>query len=872
MSKKFIKISNTKLNYLMNQDQFKKIIDNNSSSITPSSTISSTSTSTTTKPTSNSTKSNAQASANTTSSSIHSTKSTLRKKKSSNTLTPSNSQHSTNTSTTNNSNHVLNKKSSIADFIQGNANYRTSPENPSSYQETIFKIFTYIIILLPTLTSILFPINSNSIPKNEQIGNFIIDLLTVILISWVVRFTMEWPYNWMKKLQQTKSKLYIELKSINNLNNENADKIILLIRKIYTFEIIALICCLISSIFSSFLLIWTRKYTIIDQKRKKMIFNNVNIALLQFWSIFRIMITFIESLQNSSLNLNNSSIHLQNNSNGISNWLQDLKYYFLPNLTNQILLDHLQINNKQLDKLKLDLLKIKKELKSRDEYDELQQIQLIHQHQQQVEENIQLQQLLQQQQQQQQQLQQQQAQQQQQQLQQQQIKGNTIQQQISNYETLDPNQSISPFPLSLSPKEGSPVSSPTIEYSRSQLMQQQQHPQPLQLQKPMLPRRKSSFGKSPLKTIVEQEEDLVFESLETPSFTKFDNSLNSKFNDSNSSSLIGNNHNHNENYQTNSNNLNSISLSNIEFLSIIKKTIKNLQNEISIFDFIIHPNFVSKILYNEINSIFIQLKIHDFEILKFFILQIFEIYIMNLYVHIMDHVFDILNNPLLYLWKFILWGCFKIPIIGLKFYFNILFSIPLLILKLILIKPFKIGIFILQTIISILLRSTTSIMIKDKIKSSSFALNDYRDKLKQKLEKNNNEEEDQEEEEDEDEEEVNNSLKESNKIKNFKNLKQFQNPLINDQFTMKQFHLSPTLKLDNENDEEDEYDYFLNNNRSNNQNSFTKLNNQTNQLPQKKFKFKTNPIISVTPNSNNKFNNKNENYNFNNSNHIIYED
>ena len=68
-------------------------------------------------------------------------------------------------------------------------------------------------------------------------------------------------YNWLRQLQKTKVML------LQDMNRENTDKTILLVRK--TFEIIALISCLVSCIFSSILLIWTRQYTIIDQKERK---------------------------------------------------------------------------------------------------------------------------------------------------------------------------------------------------------------------------------------------------------------------------------------------------------------------------------------------------------------------------------------------------------------------------------------------------------------------------------------------------------------------------------------------------------------------------------------------------------------------------
>ncbi|CAX44782.1 conserved hypothetical protein [Candida dubliniensis CD36] len=225
---------------------------------------------------------------------------------------------------------------------------------PNQSQDVLFKIFTYTIIILPTLTSILFPIKT-TMPPSEHAGNLIIDLLTVLLLSLVVKHTIEWPYNWLRQLQKTKVML------LQDMDRENTDKTILLVRKIYTFEIIALISCLVSCIFSSILLIWTRQYTIIDQKRKKVVFNNVNIALLQFWSLFRVIITFTDSLQQSSMHTNQLSWETPQ----LKNWYQDLSHYFLPNVSNQILLDHLQQHNRQFDQLKMDLISLQNELEEK---------------------------------------------------------------------------------------------------------------------------------------------------------------------------------------------------------------------------------------------------------------------------------------------------------------------------------------------------------------------------------------------------------------------------------------------------------------------------------------------------------------------------
>ncbi|KAL6453494.1 hypothetical protein SBY92_005065 [Candida maltosa Xu316] len=234
------------------------------------------------------------------------------------------------------------------------ANKLQSSINRNRSQDFWFKLFTYTIILLPTLTSILFPTKSTTISTSEHIGNFIIDLLTVLLLSLVVEYTMEWPHSWLRRLQKTRISL------LRNMTDDNFEETILLVRKIYTFEVIALISCLVSSVFSSALLIWTRQYTIIDQKRKKVVFSNINIALLQFWSVFRILITFTDSLQESSFGV--TSKYWDTTTPSSKNWYNDLKHYFIPNFGNQILLDHLQQNNRQFKQLKLDLINLQQEI------------------------------------------------------------------------------------------------------------------------------------------------------------------------------------------------------------------------------------------------------------------------------------------------------------------------------------------------------------------------------------------------------------------------------------------------------------------------------------------------------------------------------
>ncbi|CAK9438460.1 uncharacterized protein LODBEIA_P26840 [Lodderomyces beijingensis] len=568
----------------------------------------------------------------------------------------------------------------------------------SQGQETFYKLFTYTVILLPTLTSILFPINSSSVPRNEQIGNFIIDLLTVVLISWVVRFTIEWPYNWMKQLQATKTSL---LKQLKSENRENHDKIIMLVRKIYTFEIIALLCCLLSSIFSSTLLIWTRKYTIIDQKRKKMVFNNVNIALLQFWSIFRIIITFTDSLQNSSFS--NGQVHMPDSN--LQHWLQDLKHYFLPNLANQILLDHLQSHNREFDRMKLDLARVQRELEERNFQATYNSPIEVHRH-----------------------------------------RNNQKQlssspnykdaRKLENYEhpCHESSSTISPFPLSLSPKDGA-ISPSQTQFDYSSAAQALPPPLQHQQQPPLLPKRRSSLtmGKSPLKTIIE-EDDLVFESLEAPSFSRFDESTE----------VI-----HRKSFSEN-----------------VESALRSIKQELTLYDIYNNPKSVRKILVGELTPLVNQLQFQDYEILKAFLMEVLDKYLLAIYVHVMEQVADIISHPMHHLFALVTLAIWTIPLYTIKFYFRLLVAIPQAIIRWTIIQPAFLAYLIAFAIISLPFKGSRIKLVQARPRENSSASPVPRSNTP--------------------------TTKENNTL--LMNKLMIENsPTLNNQFTMKQFHLSPTL-------------------------------------------------------------------------------
>ncbi|KAK6463328.1 hypothetical protein DFJ63DRAFT_312646 [Scheffersomyces coipomensis] len=199
-----------------------------------------------------------------------------------------------------------------------------NPIGPSSHpkksksREITLKYFTLAIILLPSMIAIIVPSNTaNENHKTEDLANLIIDCFMIILVSWTIKFTIEWPWNWLKQLKDTRYKLinHINSKLINQksqqqdhlidpdiqlLNDEILCNRIELLKKILNYEKLSIFLALIFSFLGSGLMMWSRNNILIEDSRKKIVFNNLNIGLFQFWQFFRIIISITENLQHDS--------------------------------------------------------------------------------------------------------------------------------------------------------------------------------------------------------------------------------------------------------------------------------------------------------------------------------------------------------------------------------------------------------------------------------------------------------------------------------------------------------------------------------------------------------------------------------------------
>ncbi|KAK6198779.1 uncharacterized protein RJT21DRAFT_141520 [Scheffersomyces amazonensis] len=192
-----------------------------------------------------------------------------------------------------------------------------SYKSESKVKQFIIKYFTLAIILLPSIIAITIPSNNSTTNTSEDLANLITDCFMIILVSCAIKFTIEWPWNWSKQLRETKLKLInhinsklINQKSLNEqqlltsenklLNDEILCNRIGLVKKILYYEKLSILLAVLLSVFGSVLMVWSRNNIIIEESRKKIVFNNFNIGLFQFWQLFRVIVAFAEKLQRDS--------------------------------------------------------------------------------------------------------------------------------------------------------------------------------------------------------------------------------------------------------------------------------------------------------------------------------------------------------------------------------------------------------------------------------------------------------------------------------------------------------------------------------------------------------------------------------------------
>lgn len=188
---------------------------------------------------------------------------------------------------------------------------------------------TLSIVLLPSILAIVIPVIPNS-PSNTDVAVLVTDTLIVILITFSVKYVIEWPWNWLRKIRSTKENIFNNVNSKYLIYNKDKSKFqtqlnekIILIRKLIRYEIIALGTGVLSHCLSSLVMLWTRNYIIVEESRKNIVFSNLNVSLFFIWGCFKIILVFLQKLKDASLSG-------EDEYNLINEWNLDLFYSVEP--------------------------------------------------------------------------------------------------------------------------------------------------------------------------------------------------------------------------------------------------------------------------------------------------------------------------------------------------------------------------------------------------------------------------------------------------------------------------------------------------------------------------------------------------------------
>lgn len=173
----------------------------------------------------------------------------------------------------------------------------------------VTRYFAFLVILVPSIIGILAPPANPNISANIDLANLVTDSLMVLVVSWFINFTIEWPWSWYKKILQAKYKLmanssaFISKVSCAELaNNHILTKRLLAVKRLSTYENYSLALCFVCTCMGAAIMGWSRNYISIEDARKKLVFSNLNITLFLFLEIFRLIFILTEKLQKHTVN------------------------------------------------------------------------------------------------------------------------------------------------------------------------------------------------------------------------------------------------------------------------------------------------------------------------------------------------------------------------------------------------------------------------------------------------------------------------------------------------------------------------------------------------------------------------------------------
>lgn len=194
------------------------------------------------------------------------------------------------------------------------------------HYQYLVKLLPILIIFLPSLLKIFFPKiikfgNLEIGDNNNNPSNILIDFFSILLICWIIKFLLDWPWKWYSQINEIKQKLYTLLESDVNSNKDFAKLTNQSLTILKIQQIVSLIMCIGSPFLSGVLLVLARDYIVVigndesSQGKSSLIFSDLNIGIFVSCGIIRVIIQISEHIQQSTASIEIKTEKLISDSN-----------------------------------------------------------------------------------------------------------------------------------------------------------------------------------------------------------------------------------------------------------------------------------------------------------------------------------------------------------------------------------------------------------------------------------------------------------------------------------------------------------------------------------------------------------------------------
>lgn len=168
---------------------------------------------------------------------------------------------------------------------------------------------TLVVISLPSLMAVIIPVVPNT-PAGSDVAILLTDTLVILIISWIIKYLIEWPWIWLSQIREAKTKLFNSINSTLLMetrshqfqtNDHQLTESLVVLKRLIKYEKLASGVCLASIFIGSALMVVTRTYIIVEPSRKSIVFSNLNISIFIIWGMLKFITSVLDSLRGSSL-------------------------------------------------------------------------------------------------------------------------------------------------------------------------------------------------------------------------------------------------------------------------------------------------------------------------------------------------------------------------------------------------------------------------------------------------------------------------------------------------------------------------------------------------------------------------------------------